>query len=141
MDPERLIERGIEKEFLFAASRSSGPGGQNVNKVNTRVEIRFNVVLSYILTEEEKKLVLNNIKRKINSNGELIVFSQSERSQLKNREKATRKLLEILSGSLSEKQERIPTSPTLKSKSERLEGKRRLSFRKMLRKDVDEDYE
>ncbi len=138
MDPETLLERGIENELGFSASRSSGPGGQNVNKVNTRVEIRFNIVQSSVLTEYEKELILKNIRRKINSSGELVVTSQSERSQIKNRDKATKKMLSILSESLAEKSERIPTKPTEKSKAGRLEEKRRKGWKKILRKSPDE---
>jgi ribosome-associated protein len=141
MDPERLIERGIEREFSFSASRSSGPGGQNVNKVNTRVEIRFNIMQSSVLAESEKRMILENIKRKINTAGELIVTSQSERTQMKNRERATKKLLAIISESLAEKSERKPTRPTGRSKAERLEEKRRRGMKKLLRKDLNENDE
>ena len=141
MDPERLIERGIEREFSFSASRSSGPGGQNVNKVNTRIEIRFNIMQSSVLAECEKKMILENIKRKINTAGELIVTSQSERTQMKNRERAIKKLLAIISESLTEKSERKPTRPTGRSKAERLEEKRRRGMKKLLRKDLNENDE
>jgi len=59
MTPEELKNRSLESEFIFSTSRSSGPGGQNVNKVSTKVELRFNLNLSTNLFEEEKELIFN----------------------------------------------------------------------------------
>jgi ribosome-associated protein len=137
--PEELRERIPESEFIFLASRSSGPGGQNVNKVSTKVEIRFNFYLSPSLSDAEKELISRKLKTRINSSGELIVRSQSERSQLRNRKKAIEKMFVIISVALSEKRVRKPTVPTKKSQIERLEEKQKRSYIKNLRKDIDED--
>ncbi len=139
MDTESLKARRLEDEFFFAASRSSGPGGQNVNKVNTKVEIRFNVRDSAILSEAEKEIIFLKLNKKINSSGELIVTSQSERSQPKNRERAIDKMFRLLVRSLTEDPVRRPTSPTEKSKLERLDAKHRRGRTKVLRKITDED--
>lgn len=136
MDIQILKDRSIENEFLFTASRSSGPGGQNVNKVNTRVEIRFNILKSSVLSESEKEIIYNKLTRRINSEGELSAVSQSERSQLKNREKATEKLLLLLAKALTERPERKSTTPTESSRVERLEKKRRRSRLKSLRNEI-----
>ena len=132
---EELRNRISEDEFLVLTSRSSGPGGQNVNKVNTKVEIHFNVSLSSGLSDSEKDRVLRKLKNRINSEGELVVRSQSERTQLNNRKKALEKLFILLAESLTEKPPRKPTSPTMKSKTDRLDEKKKRGRIKRLRSD------
>ena len=135
MTPDELSIRIPESEFIFIASRSSGPGGQNVNKVNTKVELRFNIQLSDRLLPHEKEMIFKNLGSKINASGELVVKSQSERSQLRNRRKAVEKMLILISGALTEKPERKPSAPTEKSQVDRLEVKRKRGITKKLRKD------
>lgn len=125
MTPEELRKRIPENELVVVTSRSSGPGGQNVNKVNTKVEIRFNVTVSPNLTDEEKDLILGRLKNRISLSGTLIIRSQSERNQLRNRERAISKLFLLLSEALSEDPERIPTGPTWGSVERRLNAKRK----------------
>jgi ribosome-associated protein len=135
MKTEELKDRIPESELLFSASKSSGPGGQNVNKVNTRAEIRFNILTTTSLTQEEKEIILNRLSNRINSAGEIIITSGRARSQLKNRESATEKMFMLLASALTENPERKPTLPTIKSKVERLEKKKKRSNLKKLRKD------
>lgn len=133
MEKEELTERKLETEFVFTGTRSSGPGGQNVNKVNTRIELRFNIALSGKLSAREKRLILSKLARRVNSTGELIIVSQSERSQLGNKKKAAEKFYSLLSKALTVKPARIPTSPTPGSRAKRLEIKRKRSSIKKLR--------
>lgn len=135
MTPEELKSRISESEFNFTASRSSGPGGQNINKVSTRVELRFNILASDALSEHEKDLLLVRLKNRINRPGEIIVTSQTERTQLQNRKRAIERLLLLIAGALTEKPPRKATHPTEKSRSERLEKKLKRGYIKKLRGD------
>ena len=138
MRPEDLKFRIPENEVVFSASKSGGPGGQNVNKVNTKVEIRFNVLTTKSLLQEEKELIIERLHTRINSEGELIITSGRARSQMKNRELATEKMYKLLASALTEKPERKPTQPTIKSQVERLEEKKKRSNIKKLRRNPDQ---
>jgi ribosome-associated protein len=136
MDAAQLKERINPAEFRYSASRSSGPGGQNVNKVNSKVELRFNITTTGSLTVEEKELVVSRLSTRINSEGDLIVTSQSERTQLQNREKAEERLYLLLARALTVKPKRKRTRPTAASREKRLTGKKIRSNIKNLRKDA-----
>ena len=136
MTSEELKYRNFESEFVFATSRSGGPGGQNVNKVNTKVELRFNISVTSLLSESEKELVFQKLKNKINSENELIIVSQTERSQLMNKQVVTERFYELVSRALTIPKKRRSTRPTLTSKAKRLEGKRFRGLVKKLRKDM-----
>ena len=133
MSPEELRDRIPLSELIYSASRSGGPGGQNVNKVNTKVELRFHVKNSSSLTEYEKEKILIILKNRINSDGELLITSQSERSQLLNRKKAEDKFFKLLTSALTEKTLRKSTIPTVISKVKRLEKKKKRGEIKRLR--------
>lgn len=134
MLPIPLSERDFQNEFEFSASRSSGPGGQNVNKVSTRIELRFNVQKSVLLDETEKQIINERLSNKINLNGELIIVSQAERSQLKNKERVIERFYQMLNKALIPKKKRLQTFPTQVSKEKRLEEKRIHSLIKESRK-------
>jgi len=138
MNPDELRNRNFENEFIFSASRSSGPGGQNVNKVSTKVELRFNILFTSIFTQEEKEKILIKLKNKINKENEIILVSQSERTQLMNKIAVTEKFYDLVSKALTKKKIRKSTIPTLSSKIKRLEGKRSRGSNKKLRKDSGE---
>jgi len=137
MTSNDLQERDFDKELMFSYSRSSGPGGQNVNKVNTRVELRFNILLSDCLSYEEKEMVLKKLPGKINKEGEFIIVSQSERSQLRNRLKVREKFYLLLARALTTPKYRKPTSPSNASREKRLESKRIISKKKQIRRKTD----
>lgn len=124
----------LEAECTFSANRSSGPGGQNVNKVNTRVELRFSVNDSQFFSEDQKTILSQKLKNRINSEGELILASESERSQLRNREKVTERFFLLLETALAPVKNRRKTKPTAASRLKRLESKKLRSEKKSLRK-------
>jgi ribosome-associated protein len=135
MSPEELMSRNFENEFVYSTSRSSGPGGQHVNKVSTKVELRFSVLLTLQFSETEKELLFKKLKNKINNEGELILISQSGRTQLTNRKLVTEKFYELVSRALTLPIKRKSTKPTLTSKIKRLEEKRNRGVVKKMRKD------
>ena len=140
MTPEELKNRSLENEFIFSTSRSSGPGGQNVNKVSTKVELRFDLNLSTNFFEEEKQLIFNKLRNKINKEGEIILVSQSERTQLMNKNAVIEKFFDLVSKALTVPLKRRSTRPTLTSKLKRLESKRNRSELKKQRKQSGESF-
>lgn len=126
--------RNFSKEAEFSASKSSGPGGQNVNKVNSKVELRLNIKKSRLLTDEEKVVILVKLVNRINKEGELIVVSQTERSQLGNKEKATEKLNKLIIQALRTNKKRIATRTPRFVKENRLKNKKNKAVVKLLRK-------
>ena len=138
MNPEELKNRNLESEFIFSTSRSSGPGGQNVNKVNTKVELRFNLLLTSVFSENEKEIIFTRLKNKINKESEIILVSQSERTQLMNKVDVTEKFYDLVSNALTIPVKRRSTRPTLNSKLKRLDLKRSRGYLKKLRKQTGE---
>jgi ribosome-associated protein len=136
MNAEELKNRNFEKEFVFSTSRSSGPGGQNVNKVSTKVELRFNLHLTSVFTEDEKETIFRKLKNKITKESELVLVSQSERTQLMNKIVVIEKFYDLISKALTVQKKRRSTRPTLSSRIKRLEGKRVRGNIKKLRRDT-----
>ena len=128
--------RNFTPELIFSFSRSSGPGGQNVNKVSTKVELRFNVTGSTLLSLDEKLLLKEKLGSRINAEGELILVSQSERTQLKNKETVTEKFYALLSGALKPRKKRKTTKPKPEAREKRLQDKRIRSEKKEQRSRV-----
>ncbi len=136
MTPEDLKIRGLEKELQFSASRSTGAGGQNVNKVNTKVELRFSVISTLIFSDEEKELIINKLKNRLNNDGELVLVCQEARSQLANKLAVTEKFYRLLASALTLPLPRKETRPTKASKIKRLESKKfRSTVKKFRRSD------
>jgi ribosome-associated protein len=127
-------KKQLENEIVFSATRSSGPGGQNVNKVNTRVELRFSVLNSNVFSEEEKVRISMKLKNRINSEGELILTAQTGRTQFDNREKALEKFYGLIEKALTIQKKRLKSEPTLASRLKRLESKKNLAIKKQMRK-------
>ena len=136
-----IAGRNFETEFIFNASRSSGPGGQHVNKVSTRIELRFDITSSLLLREEEKIIVMSKLASRISKEGILILVSQSERSQYDNKTKVTEKFYKLLEKALTPAKKRKPTRPTAASKAKRLDSKRIRSEKKKFRKITDQSIQ
>jgi len=120
----------LNAELKFSFARSSGPGGQNVNKVNTKVELRFDVENSKVLCTENKEILLNELAAQLTSDGVLIVISQITRSQLKNKEDAVFKFYEIINKALKPKKHRKQTKVSKATKEKRLNAKKQISEKK-----------
>ncbi len=116
-----------EKEVKFEFIRSSGPGGQNVNKVSTAVQLRFNIIKSKSINNDIKSLLVQKLKNKMNNEGEVIITARRFRTQEKNRVDAIDRLIKLLSTALEKKKKRIPTKATKSSQEERLKRKKKRS--------------
>ena len=121
-------------ELKFTASRSGGKGGQNVNKVSTKVELHFDYLNSALLNDEQKQLVGTKLASFINKEGILKIVSQEERSQLLNKEVCIRKFYLLLERAFRKKKKRIRSKPSRSSKEKRLKSKKINSDKKKLRR-------
>ncbi|MEN8006346.1 MAG: alternative ribosome rescue aminoacyl-tRNA hydrolase ArfB [Candidatus Krumholzibacteriota bacterium] len=114
-------------ELVYTASRSSGPGGQHVNTSDTRIQVRWNVKESAALNEAERALVLKTLASRLTEAGDLILASDTHRSQRRNREEVTQRLAGLVREALIPPKPRKKTRPTRASKEKRLDDKRRKS--------------
>lgn len=124
----------IIKEISFKAIRSSGAGGQHVNKVSSKVELSLDILSSLAFTEEEKLILQQKLSSKLTKNGILILQCSDSRSQHKNKELGIKRLLEILKTNLHIPKKRKPTKPSKRSVLKRLESKQKQSLKKSSRK-------
>ncbi|MEW5802802.1 MAG: alternative ribosome rescue aminoacyl-tRNA hydrolase ArfB [bacterium] len=118
-----IDEKEIQEEFV----RSSGPGGQNVNKVATAVQLRFNAAHSPSLPENVRQRLLRLAGRRITTDGVLVIAAQRFRTQERNRQDAVERLVELIRMATRQPKPRHKTGPTRASKERRLEAKRRRS--------------
>ncbi len=125
-----------DDEITYKFSRSAGPGGQNVNKLNTHVTLFFNLAASPAFTDTQKKRLSTKLSRRISKDGLLKVVSQRHRTQRANRRAAQERLAELLSDALKEKPVRKQTRVPYTAKQKRLRKKRRRSELKSQRKSV-----
>jgi len=128
-----------DEEVSFATSRSGGPGGQNVNKLETRVTLRFDLAGSPSLSEEQKARLRERLATRITKDGVLQVTSQRHRTQGANREAAVERFAELLRENLREEPPRRKTRPSRASKARRVDEKRRQSRRKRERGQIPMD--
>lgn len=127
------IEDGLaipDEEVSFVTSRSGGPGGQNVNKLETRVTLRFDLAASLALTDEQKDRLRERLATRITRAGILHVTSQKHRTQADNREAAVARFAELLREGLHEEAPRKPTKIPKAVRRRRVESKRRRGLRK-----------
>jgi ribosome-associated protein len=127
-------------EIEESASRSSGPGGQHVNKSSTRVSLRWNVVRSRVLGEGQRSRLLTRLGRRLGAGGDLVVHADRQRSRARNLEAARRRMIELIAEALKDSRPRRATRPTRASGERRMESKRQRSGLKRGRRAVsDED--
>ena len=129
MDAETLIS-----EVSLKAIRSSGSGGQNVNKVSTKIELQFDVMNSSGLHDNEKTLLIENLNTRLTKNAILILQCDESRSQLKNKNIVKERFLELINDALIVQKERIPTKTPKKVKLKRLKNKKQQAEKKANRK-------
>jgi ribosome-associated protein len=127
-----ISEAEIQEDFV----RSSGPGGQNVNKVATAVQLRFNVINSPSLPEEVKSRLTKLAGKKMTGNGVLLIDSRRYRTQNRNREEALNRLVALIKKATERPKKRIKTGPSRAAKERRLQSKKHRSALKTLRKSV-----
>ena len=127
----------IVNEFKFTTSQSGGPGGQHVNRVNTKVTLRWSVISSIAIVDDQRQIILKRLAKIINNEGEVVIMAQANRSQRQNREEVVRKLELLLTDAFSIRKVRRATKPTKASVQRRLNAKKKLSEKKKLRGGVD----
>lgn len=128
----------LTSEIQFSFARSSGAGGQNVNKVSTKAVLKFDIANSVILTEEEKQILLQKLSTQLTAAGVLIITSQEKRSQLQNKVVAIEKLDKFLIKAFQKKKKRKATKPSKSAVEKRISGKKKNSEKKSNRRQVNE---
>jgi len=129
-----MNREGILKELLYKAVRSSGAGGQHVNKVSSKVELSFNISTSQSLSNREKITLSKNLANRLTKNGILHLSSSESRSQHLNKEKVTKRFFILLEKGLIVPKKRKPTKISKAQQRKRLEQKQHQSAKKSLRK-------
>lgn len=118
------MRQELLQETIIITSRASGPGGQHVNKTESKVELHWNLYETVFLTNAEKLRLKRKLSHRLTDKGVLILVSQETRSQLKNRQLVQLRFLEMIERSLKPEKRRIPTKPTRASREKRLKSKK-----------------
>ncbi|QTE37093.1 alternative ribosome rescue aminoacyl-tRNA hydrolase ArfB [Mucilaginibacter gossypii] len=124
----------LQKETSYKTSRSGGKGGQNVNKVSSKVELLFSIGSSALFNDDEKLLLTEKLQTRLNKDGYVQVICDEERSQYLNKEKAIERLTTLLTKALQKPKVRKPTKVSKAAKAARLDSKKRQSVKKENRK-------
>lgn len=127
----------LTPELVFTTSRSSGPGGQNVNKVNSKVTLRFDVIHSAVLTDEQRATILERLAKYITKEGELVLQGNEERSQLQNKELVIRRFDGLLTSAFAVRKKRKATKPKKSAIEKRIGAKKRNADKKKWRQRPD----
>jgi ribosome-associated protein len=120
MTQRKITAELLGSEVEFTTSRSSGPGGQNVNKVNSKVTLRFDIRNSQVLTDEEKGTLSNKLASRMTTDGVLLLSSQDKRSQLQNKEEVIHKFEQLAAKAFEKKKPRKATKPSKAAKQNRI---------------------
>jgi ribosome-associated protein len=139
MEPDLIINNLVIKgsELMISAARSSGPGGQHVNKTNSKVILRFDIKNSNSLTDQQKTMLLERLHNRLVGDGELLIHVESERSQIKNRAIAKERLEKLIKEALVPKKKRIATKAHKSSHEKRIKSKKMRGLLKSLRKNFE----
>lgn len=132
-----MKDSGLIKEIQLKAIRSSGPGGQHVNKVSSKIELKFDLKNSNELSEEDKIVLVNKLENRLNKDGVLLLTCDESRSQHKNKELAIQRFLNLIKEGLKVPKKRKPTKPSKTSLQKKAESKRKTAFKKALRRKPD----
>jgi len=124
----------IIKELNFKAIRSSGAGGQHVNKVSSKIELTFDLENSNVISDNQKELLKTKLSSRLTKDNNLILFCDETRSQHRNKDLAIKRFLELLKTNLIRPKNRRKTKPTRGSIKRKTENKKRVSVKKALRK-------
>ena len=132
-----VSKEALLKEVSFKTSRSGGKGGQNVNKVSSKVELNFDIERSGLFSDEQKQQLTEKLSRRINSEGILQVITEEERSQYMNKERSLEKLIVLLNHALQKQKPRKATKPGKAAVEKRLNNKLKNAMKKINRRGLE----
>ena len=135
--PRKITAADLVRELVFTTSRSGGPGGQNVNKVNSKVTLEFDVRKSQVLTPDEKQTISDKLSSKMTRDGVIMMTAQESRSQIQNKEGVIQKFEKLLARAFEKKKARRATKPSKSAIRNRIKKKKEHGEKKLLRRKPD----